>query len=635
MRAARHRTLPLAHGERQTLTQEDRVSLTYVRHLWHARQTDQVLAHLTAALRDVGMAVNRCEVLAANASPPSDAWCVSLENVPYQVCIHGPNVTAPDLQAQARPWVALACLALARLLQERAQHERLALALDEVGASLDEDAVLDALVQALHRHWHVPHVRLFRYLPGGLFRLEREALSGTPLFPLQPRVELPATWMPAAHRAVETGETLVVGREGHITDWERQVLFPVPVAVGVLLPFWLDPQHMGLLALGWTKPLPLGEDMHLLEAHLRFLVHHTALALARARLHREALAAQEEAALMMEHALAGMILVSSGLRVLRANAAAARLWQATPDDLVGRHVADLLGEAFLHTEGPWQRACREGEVGPVEWQVTVPPGQVRDLLLTVVRLKPPLQEKHAGLISLLDVSERKQVERWQQRVLAGVSHEMRTPLAAIKGFAELLYNAGPEVDAALFREALTTILHRATELEELITLYLDFIHLESGQFRAEYQEIDLPTLVRRLLDNIRHLHEPAPRVLVEMDAGLGRVRTDVRLFTHIFYQILDNALRYTPADGEVRVRVWREGAAVHLEVSDTGPGIPRDRLAHLFTPFYLSQEGGEYTVGGSGLGLAVVRAAVETLGGAVHVDSAAGQGTTVRVVLPG
>ncbi len=221
----------------------------------------------------------------------------------------------------------------------------------------------------------------------------------------------------------------------------------------------------------------------------------------------------------------------------------------------------------------------------------------------------------------------------RDRVVSIVSHDLRNPLTAILGGADFLLEIIPEDEPrAALREQLQRMRHAATTMNRLIVDLLDITRLESGPLPMHFKELNIVQVIDNALDLFQspaHHHE----VTLERPAaaGLPIVWGDPDRLIQLLSNLLGNALKATPKGGSVGVRVTRADKGVELSVHDTGPGIPPERLQHLFDRFWHVTHGHK---SGLGLGFSIVRAIAEAHDSKIQVESTPEGGTTVRIVLP-
>ncbi|GBD09282.1 Alkaline phosphatase synthesis sensor protein PhoR [Candidatus Thermoflexus japonica] len=229
-------------------------------------------------------------------------------------------------------------------------------------------------------------------------------------------------------------------------------------------------------------------------------------------------------------------------------------------------------------------------------------------------------------LALVDITRQREAERARRELTANVAHDLRTPLTTIRLLLDELKPAGP-LPASW--ERLTGELDR---LIRLVNTLLDLARLEAGEWPLAYEALEIRPWVQSWIERLAPLWQ-ARGLTVQLDLPEGlRVWADSEWAGRALGNLLDNAIRFTPPGGEVRVRAWSEGEWVAIEVSDTGPGIPPEDLPRIFERFYRRDRhrGG----GGSGLGLAIARHAVEAHGGRIQAFSEPGQGARFVFTLP-
>ncbi|MEQ9397781.1 MAG: ATP-binding protein [Longimicrobiales bacterium] len=235
-----------------------------------------------------------------------------------------------------------------------------------------------------------------------------------------------------------------------------------------------------------------------------------------------------------------------------------------------------------------------------------------------------------AVTTLLDVSEVRRLEQVRRDFVANASHELKTPLTTIRGFAEALLEEDPPDH--LRERFLTLIRDNTLRLQRLVDDLLDLSRLESGGWMARSARISVADVAEEAWS--AYAASAAEKdVEFSMDADV-LARADASGLTQILRNLLENALRHTDAGGHVHVRARRDGGDVVVEVSDDGEGIPSRALPRIFERFYRADSSRARDFGGTGLGLAIVRHLVDAMGGTVTAESELGRGTTIRLVLP-
>ena len=231
-------------------------------------------------------------------------------------------------------------------------------------------------------------------------------------------------------------------------------------------------------------------------------------------------------------------------------------------------------------------------------------------------------------------SEAERISFMKDEFLATLSHELRTPLNAIVGWAQVLRNR-PHGDSDV-REGLAVIDRNAKVQAQLIEDLLDMSRIISGKVRLDNQRVDLPDVVRAAIVSVRHLAEAKDIALqLELDLQAGTVWGDPNRLQQCIWNLVSNAIKFTPNGGRIRVAVARVGGHVALTVADNGQGIAPEFLPHLFERFRQADSSTTRYHGGLGLGLSIVKSLVDLHGGSVRASSdGLGKGATFCVELP-
>jgi signal transduction histidine kinase len=230
--------------------------------------------------------------------------------------------------------------------------------------------------------------------------------------------------------------------------------------------------------------------------------------------------------------------------------------------------------------------------------------------------------------------QQQDIERLKGEFVQNVSHELRTPLTIVLGHAELLASGEMGELPREQREPVAAVARHARKLSQLVDNLTAL--LDAGAWAMKHEQVDLAGLVRtRWADFQSAAKRAGVAWAADIAPGALPVRGDHTYLRQVVDNLFDNALKFTPPGGAVTVRVWQEEASVALEVADTGIGISGDKLERIFERFYQVDGSMTRRYRGAGLGLAVVKEIVEAHGGQVTVQSAVGQGSAFRVVLPG
>jgi two-component system, OmpR family, phosphate regulon sensor histidine kinase PhoR len=321
----------------------------------------------------------------------------------------------------------------------------------------------------------------------------------------------------------------------------------------------------------------------------------------------------------------GVLLLDGAGRLLVANPAA-RSWFGLPDDLrPGLPAQRVLGVPQVSALAEQAAEAR----APVVGNLTVVFPEARTLAM---RAFPLVDRGPTGriVVTLTDITQRRRLEVLRRDFVANASHELRTPVAAVRALAETLLTALPD-DPEAGRQFAERIAREAERLDVLARDLLDLSRVERGTLDVE--PVDLVGLVKEVLGGYEDLATER-RVRLRSELQQVSMRGDRAQLGLLLSNLLDNALRHTPAKGTVCVRLDAAESRALLQVADTGEGIPARELPRVFERFYRVDKARARQTGGTGLGLAIVRHVAEAHGGTVRVDSELGRGSTFTVALP-
>jgi signal transduction histidine kinase len=224
-----------------------------------------------------------------------------------------------------------------------------------------------------------------------------------------------------------------------------------------------------------------------------------------------------------------------------------------------------------------------------------------------------------------------EIDRQKDEFVSSISHELRTPLTSIAGYVELLLEEEQDTGK---RGHLAIVERNADRLLALVSDLLFAARLQYGRLELERSPVDLQTLVRQAMDSARPRAQAASVVLGVETVDVPKIQGEPAKLAQLLDNLISNAIKFTPRDGRVDVRLAARDTMIRIEVSDTGIGIPDEERERLFERFFRAQAALERQIQGTGLGLYISKAIVEAHGGRIGVDGAPGEGTTFVVELP-
>lgn len=330
----------------------------------------------------------------------------------------------------------------------------------------------------------------------------------------------------------------------------------------------------------------------------------------------------------------GVIAVDREERIVHINSVAARLLDIAPERATGRRIWEVTRVTAVSSILEHVRKSGREQTDECKIAATDAARAEVEIELRASPLRDAGGADAGAVVVLHDVTSLRRLESVRRDFVANVSHELKTPLTAIRGLVETMLD-DPEMPVETGRRFLERIREQSLRLSTLVGDLLTLARIEANEERVERRALDLGALLR---DCSSRFGELAARHGLALDTQLGAlsrsVEGDEESLRQIVDNLLDNACKYTPAGGRVWLRVEQDDSETRIEVRDTGIGIaPRDQ-ERVFERFYRVDKARSRELGGTGLGLSIVKHLVQTLGGRVSLESHVGRGSTFRVHLP-
>ena len=369
------------------------------------------------------------------------------------------------------------------------------------------------------------------------------------------------------------------------------------------------------------------------------LAAEAALAFEAATIFERAVAEKEKSEAVLARVGDGVVVTDNTGHLADWNPAAERMVGWTGGDPKGRTCSAVLGLRMGDHELDCQNGCAllslraagEARSGRgLEVARTHPNGRRQPLLADVEPIRGADGSVAEVVHSFRDITRLKEADEAKSLFLATASHELKTPLTVIMGFASTLVTAGDQLSVEVRNESLRAIERRAIELSLIVDGLLMASRIESGRVDVAVTDVDVEPLLRERVAAVR---ATTGRDVVLEVGDLPMVAADPQALATVIDQLLDNAMKYSPDGGSVTVTAGADGNKVEVAVSDTGMGMDPEQLEHCFEKFWQAESSDIRRFSGTGIGLYIVRSLTEAMGGSVRVESAPGVGTTFRVTL--
>ncbi len=415
-------------------------------------------------------------------------------------------------------------------------------------------------------------------------------------------------------------------------DPRMRQLFPMPLViadepVGILIVF-RD-------SLGAITP----DDLQI----LRSFADHAAIAVHNARLYENIDRERQRLNAFIAHSADGVMILDAERRILQLNPALGRMTGWIVDEAIGRREEDVIawstvtpGSLQEIMAGSWPSLAHDSGAGPtlyVEGDILRRDGETLSIAITYA----PLHGEDGQLANIFanvrDITHFRRAQEMQSVFVSGVSHELKTPVALIKGYAGTLRREDASWDPAEIRDGLEVIEDEADRLTGLIENLLEASRLQAQKMRLDLASVDLAALAARVVTRFQ-MQGTAHDFRLAFPETFPTIEADEARLRRVMDNLLGNAVKYAPAGGLIEVGGQANAAAVTVFVRDEGVGISVDEQEQLFERFYRVNDTLGQRTQGTGLGLYLARSIVEAHGGTIGVESRPGRGATFHFTLP-
>ncbi|MEX0788762.1 MAG: ATP-binding protein [Anaerolineales bacterium] len=376
------------------------------------------------------------------------------------------------------------------------------------------------------------------------------------------------------------------------------------------------------------------EDRALLQA----FADQAAIAVHNARLYTQVSDQKQRLDAVLESSADGIMILDPSFRIVRMNPAAGRLLGLPPERALGRRHDEIVRWAqrasgmTLEEAGASGWPLSPGVAVYVEGDLRMGRGVSQSVGITYAPILAQDGRLSGVVANLRDITRFREAEELKSTFISVISHELRTPVALIKGYAGTLRREDAEWDPEVVRQSLTVIEEEADHLASLIDDLLDASRLQAGGLALSQGEVDLAALAMRLVDRFR-IQSPAHKFESQLPPDFPIVIADEARLNQVLANLISNAVKYSPEGGTIRVQGQARPDEVTVCVIDEGPGIETAEASRIFDRFYRSAETARKTQG-AGLGLYLARAVVEAHGGRIWVDQPGRAGARICFSLP-
>lgn len=337
----------------------------------------------------------------------------------------------------------------------------------------------------------------------------------------------------------------------------------------------------------------------------------------------------------------GMIITDNKARILRINTVGAKMLEVIDPETVQ---SKAFAEAFAFWGKEEKRVSHELIPVYITLQTQQPAEEMfsyhlsngHKLLVNMMASPVALNGKIIGTITILrDVTKEKEVDRMKTEFISLASHQLRTPLSAIKWFTEMLLSG----DAGKLKTEQQDFAHNIYDSTErmiqLVNSLLNISRIESGRIIIDPKPTDLKELVQGIVNDLKaKTAHKEQNLIISVHESLPKINVDARLIGQVYLNLLTNAIKYTPKKGDITVLISKKDDQIISQVSDTGYGIPKNQQGRIFQKFFRGDNIIKVETDGTGLGLYLIKAIIDSSGGKIWFESEEGKGTTFWFSLP-
>jgi len=332
----------------------------------------------------------------------------------------------------------------------------------------------------------------------------------------------------------------------------------------------------------------------------------------------------------------GLIVLNCELKIEDINPTASRIFDKNPDEIKGRHLLEITKDEklFTYVKQAFESEALAKPEEPDANILTVNKGQAQQHFLFSVTPVPAGEKAVISMVLLLrDITRLKELDRLKSEFVMAASHELKTPITSIGMSISLLKEKSMGKLDSKESELLNAADEEVQRLKALVNDLLDISRIEAGKMVIDFDSVSVELLFEKAISFLKNqADEKSIELSYNLPDDLPPIKADVNKITWVLTNLISNALRYTDANGYIRLSAEQAGSQIHISVTDNGAGIPYEYQSRIFDKFV--QVKTEKGLGGSGLGLAICKEIVRAHGGTIWVDSQPEEGSTFAFTIP-
>ena len=494
----------------------------------------------------------------------------------------------------------------------------------EIAGQLELQAVLDTIVVTLRQAIGCRGCCIFLIDQTGK-QLEIQAAAG-----LKPH------WRETAKLKLGegiAGRAAAEGRTIYVSDTRQDptfVVFDEEVQSLIVTPLFAHGEVIGTINVDDDRSNAFGSTQ---ERLLTIAATQAGIVIDNARLFSRVWAEQQQTQAIIQHMADGLLLIDSQGVIKTCNQTLAMMLGLHPGQIVGQKLGspDLppnLAKVITST-------TQQARTGVLAKEVTIEKPHPRTLQVFSTTVVDDNRQPVGEVRVMHDITKEREVEQLKDEFFSTISHDLRTPLFSIHGFAQIMLEEGDNLDEATRGEFLATIQRQALQLSEMVSNLLDLSKFDEGRFELEKQPVAVADLIHQTILKLQGFaHQEKIKLVSDVSPTLPLVEADRERLEQVLTNLIGNAIKFSEAKGQVLIKAAKVNGEMQVEVQDHGIGIPAEDLEQIFSRFYQSESGNKHSKASSGLGLHIAKKIVEAHGGKIWAESEVGQGSIFRFTLP-